>query len=437
MSTPREEIPLPAGASDEALREYGWQLAMDGMLEAALAPQEAPAEATSVGKSTRPKLRRSARVHAESTSWRLPALAAAAVLAGVSIYFMRGLIGEPAVLACVISVEQNGADAPKMWRASGQAVALAKDTEIRAGASLEVPEGSTVFLAYPDGSTMQIGMASQVVLSNANQQAKHVYLHRGRLRALVKPQAAPMVLETEQATATVVGTLFSLTCDDARTRLDVNEGRVRLAINNSSEAADVAAGQFAVAVAGQALAVRPGVFVWIEAEDGLMASPMAAQTDAGASGGRFVATSAWFVEDAIPPAGAKVGKSSAETGTATYAVRVPADGQYVLWCRVKARNSGEDSFNVALNGGADEIFDLAEGKWSPEWQWTKLLKRMGRDPAHWYSLGEPRVFELKQGKHTFVFRGREANSKLDCLIFTNDMQYQPSNEAVFVRPAEK
>jgi len=85
-------------------------------------------------------------------------------------------------------------------------------------------------------------------------------LSRGSLRAEVakQPAGAPMIFATPTAQARVLGTELALLAGADATRLEVRSGKVRLVRNDDGVAADVAAGQVAVAPKTGAFAAKPG-----------------------------------------------------------------------------------------------------------------------------------------------------------------------------------
>lgn len=87
---------------------------------------------------------------------------------------------------------------------------------------------------------------------------KRVHLARGTLAADVSKQPAgrTMVFTTPHAEATVLGTRLTLTVTGDSTRLEVREGRVRFTRLSDRASVTVGAGHFAVAAAGQSLAVK-------------------------------------------------------------------------------------------------------------------------------------------------------------------------------------
>lgn len=141
-----------------------------------------------------------------------------------------------------------------------------------------------------------------------------------------------------------------------------------------------------------------------EAESGALVAPMAILSDTNASHGQYIASSV------------------AESGQASFTFGIPATNQYFIWCRVLATNSSADSFYVSMDGGPELIYDIAEGKWTNQWQWTRLIGRSSGAPVDF----TPRTFNLDQKMHTLVFRGREGNSKLDRILLTSDPNFDPA-----------
>lgn len=142
----------------------------------------------------------------------------------------------------------------------------------------------------------------------------------------------------------------------------------------------------------------------LEAESAGLTSPAAIASDAAASRGQYIAS------------------PIAEQGSASFAFGIPATNSYFVWCRVLAPEANADSFYVSMDGGAELIYDVAENGHSPFWQWTRLIGRTNNGPIN----SMPRTFSLGQSQHTLVFRTREANSKLDRILITNDPKLNPA-----------
>ncbi len=124
------------------------------------------------------------------------------------------------------------------------------------------------------------------------------------------------------------------------------------------------------------------------------------------------------VEDREAIGRACISSAEAEKGTATFNFNVPADGKYVIWARVKGPTADNDSFYVAMDGQED-VFDMNDEGVEPKNEW-KVMRINGRDEKDPFTLN-PRVFELKAGKHTLVIRGRETGAFLDWVTITNKM----------------
>jgi hypothetical protein len=100
---------------------------------------------------------------------------------------------------------------------------------------------SAATIAYPDGTRIDLGPDSSLRESSAD--AKGLLLERGSLRAEVAKQPAgrPLILKTRDAEATVLGTTLLLDAD--RGRLEVHEGRVKLARAADGASVELGAGR--------------------------------------------------------------------------------------------------------------------------------------------------------------------------------------------------
>lgn len=129
---------------------------------------------------------------------------------------------------------------------------------LRAGQSLDVrgPSGA-VRIVFADRTRIDVG-ADTFLREIRTEGGKRVVLERGELRAEVVPQPgdAALVFATPQADATVLGTTLRIVADGLKTRLEVEEGKVRLLRRSDGRALDVSSGHFAVAAAGAELAAR-------------------------------------------------------------------------------------------------------------------------------------------------------------------------------------
>jgi len=111
-----------------------------------------------------------------------------------------------------------------------------------------------------------------------------------------------------------------------------------------------------------------------------------------------------------------------EAGKVTLTINAPTTGLYVVWTRVIAATDYRDSYYVSLDGGAEDIYDVAQGTWSKSWQWCQVNGRNGT--ANPLTLN-PRVFSLTAGTHTLTFRTRDSKIRMDRLFVTNDLSLKP------------
>ena len=158
-----------------------------------------------------------------------------------------------------------------------------------------------------------------------------------------------------------------------------------------------------------ALPPAPTGPISLEAESGTLTVPMARRSHSGATGGEYVST------------------STSQQGTVRFDFDVEQAGDYVIWARMLAPSADQDSFFVSVDGGAEDIFDAAEGKWSSQWQWSAVNGRGGT--AQPLALN-PRVFTLSPGHHTVTFRGREAGAGLDRIVISSDRTFAPNQAPV-------
>jgi len=135
---------------------------------------------------------------------------------------------------------------------------------LQAGLSLEVAGArGRLVVGYPDGSRFEISGPGAVKDLREDAAGKHVYIVRGRVTAEVVPQARPMVFQTPQAEARVLGTLLSLSVDPkGSTRLEVRQGKVRFAKPSGAKAVDVSGGEYSLAAEGRELGVAKLETLW-------------------------------------------------------------------------------------------------------------------------------------------------------------------------------
>lgn len=103
-------------------------------------------------------------------------------------------------------------------------------------------------LAYADGTIVQLSANSALKLDGTSS-GKQIRLLSGTLHCSAAKQApaTPFVLQTREASSTVLGTTFKLMAVSGSTTLQVDEGSVKFTDLATHESAQVGAGEFAVA----------------------------------------------------------------------------------------------------------------------------------------------------------------------------------------------
>jgi len=136
--------------------------------------------------------------------------------------------------------------------------------------------------------------------------------------------------------------------------------------------------------------------IFLEAEDGQLTAPMRKLVRKDSAGGAVI----------VVPLGSGRGENGGkvlDNGKATYKINIAKDGKYSLCARVFWRNTSNNSFFYAWDGGKPQMLGNDEdyGKW------------------HWIQT-EPK--RLKAGEHSLVIRNRDENSVLDCMTVTPEAQ---------------
>jgi len=186
--------------------------------------------------------------------------AAAAILIGTVLYATGVLTtsGETAVIAT-------------LERVRGEVFVITKDAEEKAevGATLSSGQGvrsrgpaSHALLRYPDGTELQLGGETTLERLENGDRGQQLFLARGTLRGSIakQPVGRPMVFSSPHARATVLGTRLRLVVEPkakGASRLEVEEGSVRLTNTRDGAVLDVPAGSFAVAAPDVKLVAQP------------------------------------------------------------------------------------------------------------------------------------------------------------------------------------
>lgn len=147
---------------------------------------------------------------------------------------------------------------------------------------------------------------------------------------------------------------------------------------------------------------------FLEAESGVLSSPMSVFSDAQASGEKYISS------------------SSDGSAVVRFLIDVQTEGAYSIWCRMLALSPGAGSFSVSIDGGPEKNFVAGKGKELSSWQWRRISSIASGDPLK----RTPTLFNLTKGSHTIEFKtkpGMREASRLDRLIVTSDPNYVPKN----------
>lgn len=138
-------------------------------------------------------------------------------------------------------------------RAEVRGTAVAGEVDLFPGDSIRTSEGARV--RYESGTTLEIAAATSLRLSDK----AGLDLRMGKVSVSTVPADHGFTVHTSHAKSVDLGTRFSVTATGESTRLDVDEGRVRIASTEGGAPVEVKAGYFAVAAKGVAPAAKPRV----------------------------------------------------------------------------------------------------------------------------------------------------------------------------------
>jgi ferric-dicitrate binding protein FerR (iron transport regulator) len=129
---------------------------------------------------------------------------------------------------------------------------------LHAGDRLVVADGGAAAVRYDDGTVVRLDGGSEAWFEAADG-AKRVRLAHGRLAAEVarQPTGHPAVFATPEAEVAVLGTALAVTSAGGETLAEVSHGRVAVTRLADRARVEVAAGEYALAATGSALAARP------------------------------------------------------------------------------------------------------------------------------------------------------------------------------------
>jgi hypothetical protein len=130
---------------------------------------------------------------------------------------------------------------------------------LQSGDILRTSGGTTAVVTFgPEKTRFILGPGTELQLIGVSR-GKHFHLALGKLEATVVHQRPfkPMIIDTPQAVARVLGTKFTLSLTTNATRLEVTEGEVRLIRLSDDKPVQVPAGEYTVAAVNYELNAQP------------------------------------------------------------------------------------------------------------------------------------------------------------------------------------
>ena len=152
-------------------------------------------------------------------------------------------------------------------------------------------------------------------------------------------------------------------------------------------------------------------YVWIEPELGAVEAPMERGADGTASDSMFI----WTPESNGNPDG---------KGSVTLSFEVEEADTYVVWGRVLAPTPADNSFFISIDGNDEMLWDIEgpdRNSTAQAWWWDYVRDRAKTEVQGTDSL----LFYLEPGMHTLSVRSREAGTRLDRVLVTNDKSFVP------------
>ncbi len=146
-------------------------------------------------------------------------------------------------------------------------------------------------------------------------------------------------------------------------------------------------------------------YLWKEAESATESAPLVEANDANAAGGKFV----WNPSGAI---------NNTPVARASYSFTVTQAGTYKIWGRAITAASNGDSYWVRVDGGSWIKWNLIAGGTATSWTWDDVHDS---DNAN-----QVVTFNLSAGSHTLQISEREAGTKLDKWLITDDLSFTPT-----------
>ncbi|HYG78333.1 MAG TPA: LamG-like jellyroll fold domain-containing protein [Planctomycetota bacterium] len=140
-----------------------------------------------------------------------------------------------------------------------QVLPIQKGTEIFPSDILQVNADGWAVVKYNDDSRLEIQPSSTLIFGKPSSDvSKRVTIRSGGFNAHVakQPGGRNLLIDTPDSVTRVLGTRLNVQVEANATRVDVEEGKVRVSKPQDNSTVDVKGGQFAVASPGVALGVR-------------------------------------------------------------------------------------------------------------------------------------------------------------------------------------
>ena len=207
-------------------------------------------------------------------------------------------------------------------------------------------------------------------------------------QVLYRPQGAETYIETAVDPAPVTEHVVTLEGLEPETTYEYHVRSADAGGNSSTSAPDYSFTTVA----------SDFTYIVFEAEAGVLSDPM--QLDAGedAFAGSWIDT----------PPDLPRGSEADPLGTATFGVNVPAAGTWYLWVRMYGPNVAANSFFESMDGVAREILSTTG---VGAWEWVA-----------------GRAYSLNAGLHDLELAGREAASRADRILLTDDPDFVPGDQ---------
>jgi len=145
----------------------------------------------------------------------------------------------------------------------------------------------------------------------------------------------------------------------------------------------------------------------LEAEHALITAPIETRHDPDAAGGKYI----------VYP----VGQSVDASATLTFVINQA--GAYRIWTRSQKTGSQPGSWTISVDGGTDFIYDVFQGSTRSSWTWDLLSERNSNGTPI-----DPKILNLSAGTHTFEFKARWEDTRLDKILITNDAGFTPDGK---------